>query len=48
MQRFFSSILRSLDRWVTGLGTDEWAVIGVAVVIVAFISLRGFGKNSRL
>ncbi len=48
MIRFFSAIIQKIDHWIISMNKDQWAVVGVAVVIIAFVSLRGFGKNSRL
>ncbi len=48
MLHYFSAMIQKIDHWVVSLNKDQWAFIGIAVVVIAFVSLRGFGKNSRL
>ncbi|MEM7312400.1 MAG: hypothetical protein AAF497_04535 [Planctomycetota bacterium] len=37
-----------LNSVILRMGTDEWAIVGIALVVIGFIFLRGFGKNARL
>jgi len=41
-------LMRRVEFMITRMGTEEWAVVGMCLIILAFFSLRGFGNNARL
>lgn len=47
MVRMIQGVLRTIDRHMQGIETHEWAIIAIALVVLGFFCMRGFG-NSRL
>jgi hypothetical protein len=42
-----SHLCREVMRWIGHTGPREWFIILAAMIIVAVISLRGFGSRSQ-
>jgi hypothetical protein len=36
----------TLERYVSRIGTQEWAIILLSMIVVGFVCLRGFGSRS--
>lgn len=45
MSRLVTSVLRSLDRTMQGLESEQWAIIAIALVVLGFFCMRGFGSQ---
>lgn len=43
MSHMIQEVLRYADR----LGTQEWALLLIGVIVVGFFCLRGFGSRSK-
>ncbi len=41
-----SHLLRNVLRYAERMGTQEWALLLVGVIVVGFFCLRGFGSRS--
>jgi hypothetical protein len=44
--RFLNDVMRSISRMIESLGPTQWLIIGVALVVIGFIFLRGYGSRS--
>jgi hypothetical protein len=42
------SFWNRINMAIIRMGTEEWAIVGIALVTIGFILMRGFGKNARL
>lgn len=45
---FLDAIFNRINMTILRMGTEEWGIVGVSLVVVGFILMKGFGKDSRL
>lgn len=45
MSRFISYVCRSVDGTIQSFGPQQWAIVAMALVVLGFFCMRGFGSQ---
>jgi hypothetical protein len=40
-------LLRDISRYIDHMGPQEWLLVLAAMILVAFVCMRGFGSRSQ-
>ncbi len=48
MTHYIYVLARRLEFMVTHMDREQWAVVGLSVVVLAFFTMRGFGSNKSI
>ena len=47
MLNFLQSVFRTLTNFIVRLDVQEWAIVGVCLVAVGVMCMRGYGSRSN-